>query len=261
MALYRILEIYFHLRTKKRVEYKLHYLPGKKKIKNCCLTVLVVHDSDTEIPFLQDIWQHRTEEFRKVNILMKVPALKDGSFTLAESIAILLYLARKFKTPDHWYPSDLQKRARVDEYLSWQHVNIRGKGIWALCSGRVLLPLLTGQPLPPEKLESVTEELNIVLNQFEEKFLQDKPFIAGSEVSLADLVALVELMQPVGAGYDLFEERPKLAEWRRQVEEAVGKQLFQEAHEGILNAKSLTADKIAPELLEHFKHQLLKQAS
>uniref|UniRef100_A0A663MBM9 glutathione transferase n=1 Tax=Athene cunicularia TaxID=194338 RepID=A0A663MBM9_ATHCN len=222
MALYRILEIYFHLRTKKRVEYKLHYLPGKKKIKNCCLTVLVVHDSDTEIPFLQG-----------VNILMKVPALKDGSFTLAESIAILLYLARKFKTPDHWYPSDLQKRARVDEYLSWQHVNI----LWReICKNQL--------PLPPEKLESVTEELNIVLNQFEEKFLQDKPFIAGSEVSLADLVALVELMQPVGAGYDLFEERPKLAEWRRQVEEAVGKQLFQEAHEGILNAKSLTADKI-----------------
>lgn len=59
----------------------------------------------------------------------------------------------------------------------------------------MLLPLLTGQPLPPEKLESVTEELNVVLKQFEEKFLQDKPFIVGSEVSLADLVALVELMQ------------------------------------------------------------------
>ncbi|KAM7089641.1 glutathione S-transferase theta-2B isoform X1 [Ciconia boyciana] len=204
--------------------------------------------------------QHRTEEFRKVNILMKVPTLRDGSFTLAESIAILLYLARKFKTPDHWYPSDLQKRARVDEYLSWQHVNIRGKGS-KLFLTKVLLPLLTGQPLPPEKLEGVTEELNVVLKQFEEKFLQDKPFIAGSEISLADLVALVELMQPVGAGYDLFEERPKLAEWRRRVEEAVGKQLFQEAHEGILNAKNLTADKIAPELLEHLKHQLLKQAS
>ncbi|NXU01309.1 GSTT1 transferase, partial [Buphagus erythrorhynchus] len=72
--------------------------------------------------------QHKTEEFRKVNMLMKVPALKDGSFTLAESIAILLYLVQKFKTPDHWYPSDLQKRARVDEYLSWQHANIRAKG-------------------------------------------------------------------------------------------------------------------------------------
>lgn len=59
----------------------------------------------------------------------------------------------------------------------------------------MLLPLLTGQPLSPEKLEGVTEELNVVLKQFEEKFLQDKPFIAGSEISLADLVALVELMQ------------------------------------------------------------------
>uniref|UniRef100_A0A493T5A1 GST N-terminal domain-containing protein n=1 Tax=Anas platyrhynchos platyrhynchos TaxID=8840 RepID=A0A493T5A1_ANAPP len=33
--------------------------------------------------------QHRTEEFRKVNMLMKVPALKDGSFTLAESLSVL----------------------------------------------------------------------------------------------------------------------------------------------------------------------------
>lgn len=60
---------------------------------------------------------------------------------------------------------------------------------------QVLLPLLTGQPLSPEKLEGVTEELNVVLKQFEEKFLQDKPFIVGNEISLADLVALVELMQ------------------------------------------------------------------
>lgn len=69
----------------------------------------------------------------------------------------------------------------------------------------MLLPILTGQQLPPEKLELATEELNIALKQFEEKFLQDKPFIAGSEISLADLVAVVELMQvsinPSTAGY------------------------------------------------------------
>ncbi|XP_071619403.1 glutathione S-transferase theta-4 [Heliangelus exortis] len=201
--------------------------------------------------------QHRTEEFQKVNSLMKVPALKDGSFTLSESIAILLYLARKFKTPDHWYPSDLEKRARVDEYLSWQHINIRGKASKLFVS-KALVPVLTGQPLSPEKLEGITEELNIVLKQFEEVFLQDKLFIAGSEISLADLVALVDLMQPVSAGYNLFEERPKLAQWRRRVEEAVGKQLFQEAHEDNLNIKSLTPDKIAPDILERFKHMVLK---
>ncbi len=191
---------------------------------------------------------------------MKVPALRDGSFTLAESVAILMYLTRKFKTPDHWYPSDLQKQARVDEYLSWQQAHIRGKGS-KLFVTKMLIPILTGQPLPPEKVEGATEELNVVLSQFEEKFLQDKPFIVGNDISLADLVALVELMQPVAAGYNLFEERPKLAEWRRRVEEAVGKQLFQEAHEEILNAKNVSADKIAPELREHFKQQLLKQVN
>uniref|UniRef100_A0A8D2MPT2 glutathione transferase n=1 Tax=Zonotrichia albicollis TaxID=44394 RepID=A0A8D2MPT2_ZONAL len=200
--------------------------------------------------------ENLTEEFRKVNVLMKVPALKDGSFTLAESIAILLYLVQKFKTPDHWYPADLQKRARVDEYLSWHFME---RNCLPLHKQNVLLPLITGQPLPPEKLELATEELNVALKEFEEKFLQDKPFIAGSEVSLADLVALVELMQPVCAGYALFEERPALAAWRSRVEEAVGKELFLEAHQDIMNVKNLTADQFAPELLESFKQHLLKQ--
>ncbi|KGL79187.1 Glutathione S-transferase theta-1, partial [Tinamus guttatus] len=202
--------------------------------------------------------QHKSKEFRKVNPMMKVPALEDGSFLLSESIAILLYLARKFKTPDHWYPSDLQKRARVDEYLSWQHANIRAKSSDVFVS-KFMLPVLVGQPLPPKKLEEIVEELNTVLKQFEVQFLQDKPFIAGSEVSLADLVALVELMQPVGAGHNLFEEKPKLAEWRSRVEAAVGPKLFEEAHQTILKAKYMTPDKIPPVVLEVIKSQALKQ--
>ena len=35
------------------------------------------------------------------------------------------YMAEKFNTPDYWYPKDLQKRSRVREYLSWQHLGIR----------------------------------------------------------------------------------------------------------------------------------------
>ncbi|XP_006019954.1 glutathione S-transferase theta-2B [Alligator sinensis] len=201
--------------------------------------------------------QHMTEEFDKVNALRKVPALRDGAFTLAESTAILLYLSRKFKTPDHWYPSDLQKRARVDEYLSWQHTAIRAAGCKVYLS-KVLLPLITGKPFCPEKVERAIEELNVALKQFEEKFLEDKPFIAGSEISLADLVAVVEIMQPVGAGYEIFKPRPKLAEWQGRVEEAIGKELFQEAHEQVLNAKSLSVAELVPELREQMACMLLK---
>ena len=35
------------------------------------------------------------------------------------------YLVRKYKLPDHWYPSDLQKRAKIDEYLHWHHLFLR----------------------------------------------------------------------------------------------------------------------------------------
>ncbi|XP_034955083.1 glutathione S-transferase theta-1 [Zootoca vivipara] len=201
--------------------------------------------------------QNRTEEFGKVNLLGKVPALKDGDFTLAESIAILLYLARKFKTPDHWYPSDLQKRARVDEYLSWQHTTTRMYGTKVYLA-KALLPLFLGHPAPSEKLEEALESLKETLKLFEEKFLQDKPFIAGTEISLADLVAIVEIMQPVSAGYDVFEGRPKLASWRSRVEEAVGKDLFAEAHEDIRKAKDVTEDQLPPEMREQIKQHLLK---
>ncbi|XP_048370647.1 glutathione S-transferase theta-1-like [Sphaerodactylus townsendi] len=199
--------------------------------------------------------QHKSEEFSKVNLLGKVPALKDADFTLAESIAILLYLARKFKTPDHWYPSDLQKRARVDEYLSWQHMATR------LCGSKVFLikaiaPAFLDEPLSPAKLDGAIEDLNGVLKLFEEKFLQDRRFITGQEISLADLVAIVEVMQPLAGGYDVFEGRPKMAAWRQRVEEAIGKDLFLEAHEPLLKPKA--AENLPPELKEQLKKNLLK---
>lgn len=68
-------------------------------------------------------------------------------------------------------------------------------------------------------------------------------------------------LQLVGAGHNIFEERPKLAAWRKRVEEAVGKQLFQEAHQVILNVKNLTADQMAPEMREHMKQTFLKPVS
>lgn len=35
------------------------------------------------------------------------------------------YLCRKYSLPDHWYPSDNKKRAKIDEYLDWHHTNLR----------------------------------------------------------------------------------------------------------------------------------------
>ncbi|XP_015981638.1 glutathione S-transferase theta-1 isoform X1 [Rousettus aegyptiacus] len=180
--------------------------------------------------------QHLSDAFAQVNPLKKVPALKDGDFILTESVAILLYLTRKYKVPDHWYPQDLQARARVDEYLAWQHTTLRRNCLRALWH-KAMFPVFLGEPVSPEMLAATLAELDMTLKILEDKFLQKKAFLSGPHISLADLVAITELMHPVGAGCQVFEGRPNLAAWRQRVEAAVGKILFQEAHEVILKVK------------------------
>lgn len=58
-----------------------------------------------------------------------------------------------------------------------------------------MLPLLTGAPVEQERMDSAVEDLTSSLTIFEEKFLQKRPFITGQDISLADLFAIVELMQ------------------------------------------------------------------
>ncbi|EPY86689.1 hypothetical protein CB1_000302034 [Camelus ferus] len=202
--------------------------------------------------------QHHSDDFAQVNPLKKVPALKDGDFTLAESVAILLYLSRKYETPDHWYPQDLQARARVDEYLAWQHTALRTSCTRTLWQ-KMMFPVFLGQRVPPEMLASTLAELDRCLQLFEDKFLKDQDFLAGSHISVADLVAITELMHPVSAGCQIFKSRPKLEAWRQRVEAAVGEGLFQEAHAAIMKAKDLPpADAAMKEKLKPFIQLLLQ---
>ena len=75
--------------------------------------------------------QHLTKEFKAINPISVVPTIveidtKTGEeFKLFESHAILRYLATSRGVPDHWYPKDIVKRSKVDQYLDWHHTFIR----------------------------------------------------------------------------------------------------------------------------------------
>jgi len=45
---------------------------------------------------------------------MKIPTIRDGTFVLYESHAILRYLAARENIPEFWYPKDIKARALVD---------------------------------------------------------------------------------------------------------------------------------------------------
>lgn len=78
------------------------------------------------VPFALPPGEHLTDEYEKnVNRFKKIPAIVDNDFKLSESIAIYRYLASEHKIADNWYPKDTKKRAKVDEYLEWQHVSLK----------------------------------------------------------------------------------------------------------------------------------------
>uniref|UniRef100_A0A8C2D490 Glutathione S-transferase theta 2 n=1 Tax=Cyprinus carpio TaxID=7962 RepID=A0A8C2D490_CYPCA len=133
---------------------------------------------------------------------VKLPVLEDNGFVLTESDAILKYLATAYNVPDHWYPKLPEKRARVDEYTAWNHTNthINTSSIFDLgfffffIPVQVLLPCM-GQPTNPENFEKVLADLDGTLDKLENMFLKNQPFLCGDDISLADLLAVCELMQ------------------------------------------------------------------
>ncbi|KAL1376177.1 hypothetical protein pipiens_004475 [Culex pipiens pipiens] len=167
-------------------------------------------------------WEHTTPEFlRTVNRFGKLPAIveEESGFKLAESIAILRYLAREHSVPDHWYPRDSRRRARVDEYLEWQHSNTR-----LHCAGYVRYVWrgpLRGEAVERQVAERLRSEMIACLDFIESNLLrEDVPFIAGQDISIADLVAACEVEQPKLTGYDARVGRPKMTAWLQRVKES-----------------------------------------
>lgn len=139
---------------------------------------------------------HLSPEFAEVNPLQKVPAIVQGSFNLSESHAILVYLASAFPgIADHWYPSDLFRRAKINAVMDWHHSNLR-HGAVNYVINTVLGPG-TGRPLNPKAAAEAEKVLFSSLSKLEDIWLNgDGHFlVGGSQPSIADLSMVCELMQ------------------------------------------------------------------
>lgn len=71
------------------------------------------------LPFEQELVsmaRPRPDAYLALNPIGGLPTLRDGEFVLAESQAILRYLAARGGRDD-LYPADLRERARIDEFL------------------------------------------------------------------------------------------------------------------------------------------------
>lgn len=172
--------------------------------------------------------QHLTEDYQKIHPFQQVPAIDHNGFKVFESIAILRYITREFDIPDHWYPKDSKSQAKVDEYLEWQHFNTR-----LHCASyfrqKYLIPRITGQPVVPEKIVPYEQRLIKCLNDLENIWLNNTPYLAGSEISIADIFGSCEVEQVRIAGFNPHEGRSRLTAWMKRVADETSPH-YQEAH-------------------------------
>jgi glutathione S-transferase len=73
--------------------------------------------------------EHKREPFLSLNPFGQMPAIEDGAFSIGDSHACLVYIARKFDRENRWLPVDAEGEARVAEWLS-KSANEVHQGPW-----------------------------------------------------------------------------------------------------------------------------------
>ncbi len=73
--------------------------------------------------------EHKREPFLTLNPFGQMPALTDGDYTIADSHACLVYIARQYDPSNRWLPIDAQGEAKVAEWLS-KSANEVHQGPW-----------------------------------------------------------------------------------------------------------------------------------
>lgn len=131
--------------------------------------------------------ENRRPEFLKLNPAGKLPVLVDGDLVLTESVAIVLYLAEKY--PDKGLvPTDLRARAQVNQWLLFAVTELE-QPLWRISRHTALYP--ADQRLPGDVVLASKEfkAMAAVL----EKHMQERQFVAGDRVTVADFVVAYTL--------------------------------------------------------------------
>jgi len=180
----------------------LYYLPASSPCRSVLLAARAVGvDLNLKLTNLMD-GAHLTPEYLKMNPQHTVPTLNDDGFCLWESRAIISYLADKYGKDDSLYPKDPKKRALVDQRLYFDIGTLFQR------FGDYYYPIMFAKtPADPEKYKKVEESY-----EFLNKFLENQDFVAGDNLTLADLAIIASVSTAEIVGFDL-SKYPNVAKW------------------------------------------------
>jgi len=123
-------------------------------------------------------------DFRGINPHGLVPALKDGDVEMFESGAILRYLAAKYGADTTFWDNDPAKRARTDSWTEWGKTTFVPAFAGPIFFSRVRTPAKNRNQAMLQRSVQQFEALLLRVGVT----LEDKPFLLGDELTLADIM-------------------------------------------------------------------------
>jgi glutathione S-transferase len=156
--------------------------------------------------------EHKAPAFvAKNNPFGQVPVIEDGDVTLADSNAILVYLATRYDASGRWLPREPVTAARVHQWLSV------AAGQLAQGPAAARRVLLLGAKLDYEGAKGLAHQLFTVLDGH----LSSRPFLVGDAPTLADLAIYSYTAHAPEGGVSL-EPYGHLRAWLARVEALPG---------------------------------------
>lgn len=149
----------------------------------------------------------RQPEFLALNPLGQVPVIVDGDVVVYDSIAILVYLARKY-ADSSWLPADPAGMAHVQRWLALAS----GEIAYGPCAAR-RIKLFKEAVIQMDMARSVAFKL---FDTIEPHFALH-PFAAGNNPTIADISAYTYIAHADEGGISL-EDYPNLRAWLRRIE-------------------------------------------
>ncbi|GAB6998232.1 glutathione S-transferase family protein [Bradyrhizobium viridifuturi] len=167
---------------------------------------------------------HKTAEFLALNPFGQVPVLDDDGTIIADSNAILVYLATKFGRTD-WLPQDAKGAATVQRWLSV------AAGDLAFGAAAARLITVFGAKFNPD---DVIARAHVMLKRLE-AHLADRDWLVGAQPTIAD-VALYSYLSSAPEGNVDLSAYPHVNAFLRRIEALPGFVPFAKTRVGLSKA-------------------------
>jgi glutathione S-transferase len=153
--------------------------------------------------------EHHLPDFLKLNPAGKIPVLVDGDLVLTESIAIVVYLAEKYRDRG-FLPTDPVQRAEVNRWLLFTATELE-QPLWRIVRHT---RLYQEHDRLPGDVTLASKEFR-AMAEIVERHMQQRRFVVGNTATVADFVLAYTL--DWGNEVKLLDHCPKLLAYMEEM--------------------------------------------